>query len=122
MGKSFEDLAQRTMSKESIARSDERTKELLREMLISELRSMTGLTQKQVAEAGGMKQPTLSAIENQSDMQISTLRTIVRALGGELNLLVKFPDGQEIRVKVGGEEPAKKATKKKVAKKKRRTA
>jgi hypothetical protein len=34
---------------------------------------------------------SLSKLEKQSDMQISTLRKIVKALGGELEVLAKFP-------------------------------
>jgi hypothetical protein len=32
-------------------------------------------------------------LEKQSDMQISTLQKIVKALGGELEVLAKFPKG-----------------------------
>jgi hypothetical protein len=41
----------------------------------------------------GIKQPSLSKLEKQSDMQISTLRKIVKALGGELEVLARFPKG-----------------------------
>jgi hypothetical protein len=46
-----------------------------------------------VAQTLGIKQPSLSKLEKQSDMQISTLRKIVKALGGELEVLAKFPKG-----------------------------
>ncbi len=41
----------------------------------------------------GIKQPSLSNLEKQSDMQISTLRRIVNALGGELEVSARFPAG-----------------------------
>ena len=41
----------------------------------------------------GIKQPSLSKLEKQSDMQISTLRRIVNALGGELEVIARFPNG-----------------------------
>ena len=62
-------------------------------MLLSEVRQLTGKSQRQVAEALGIKQPSLSKLEKQSDMQISTLQKIVKALGGELEVLAKFPKG-----------------------------
>jgi hypothetical protein len=46
-----------------------------------------------VAESLGIKQPSLSKLEGQSDMQISTLRRIVAALGGELDVIARFPKG-----------------------------
>ena len=62
-------------------------------MLLSEVRQLTGKSQRQIAEALGIKQPSLSKLEKQSDMQISTLQKIVKALGGELEVLAKFPKG-----------------------------
>jgi Helix-turn-helix domain len=50
----------------------------------SEIDVRTGKSQRQVAELLGIKQLSFSKLEKQSDMQISTLRWIVNALGGEL--------------------------------------
>ena len=52
-----------------------------------------GKSQQQVAEVLGTKQPSLSKLEKQTDMHISTLKKIVAALGGELQVLAKFPKG-----------------------------
>jgi len=60
-------------------------------LLLSEVRKLTGKSQRQVAAALGIKQPTLSKLEQQSDMQISTLRRIVTALGGELEIIANCP-------------------------------
>ena len=70
-----------------------RTRELLGEMLLSEMRRRTGKSQGEVAEALGIKQPSLSKLEKQHDMQISTLRKIVKALGGRLEVVARFPSG-----------------------------
>ncbi len=93
MAKSFDDLAKRTTSKRTQKRGERRAKELLRELLLSEVRKLAGKSQRQVANALGIKQPSLSKLENQSDMQISTLRRIVTALGGELDVIARFPTG-----------------------------
>lgn len=93
MAKSFDALVKRTTTKKTRARAARRTQELLGELLLSEVRQLTGKSQRQVAEALGIKQPSLSKLEKQTDMQISTLRRIVKALGGELEVSAKFPKG-----------------------------
>jgi transcriptional regulator with XRE-family HTH domain len=65
----------------------------LSELLLSEIRECTGKSQGEVARALGIKQPSLSKLEKQDDMQISTLRRIVSALGGDLEVIAKFPQG-----------------------------
>ncbi|MGA2065624.1 MAG: helix-turn-helix transcriptional regulator [Thermoguttaceae bacterium] len=91
MAKSFDELVKRTTTKKTRARATGRTQELLAELLLSEVRQLAGKSQQQVARALGIKQPSLSKLEKQSDMQISTLRKIVKALGGELEVLARFP-------------------------------
>ena len=93
MAKSFDDLVKRTTTKRTRTRAARRTKELLGELLLSELRQLAGKSQQQLAAALGIKQPSLSKLENQDDIQISTLRRIVQALGGELEVIAKFPKG-----------------------------
>ena len=93
MAKSFDELVKRTTTKKTRALAALRTQELLAELLLSEIRQLAGKSQQQVAKALGIKQPSLSKLENQSDMQISTLRKIVEALGGELEVFAKFPKG-----------------------------
>lgn len=93
MAKSFDSLVKRT-TKRTRQRAAERVKELLGEMLLSEVRQRAGMSQQELAEALGIKQPSLSKLEGQSDMQISTLQRIVTALGGELEVLARFPRGR----------------------------
>jgi DNA-binding XRE family transcriptional regulator len=62
-------------------------------LLLNKIRERAGKRQRQVADALGIKQPSLSKLEKQSDMQISTLRRIVNALGGELEVSAGFPGG-----------------------------
>jgi transcriptional regulator with XRE-family HTH domain len=93
MAKSFDELVARTTSKRTRARAARRTRELLGEMLLSDMRKRAGKSQREVAETLGIRQPSLSKLESQSDMQISTLRRIVTALGGELDVIARFPKG-----------------------------
>lgn len=93
MAKSFDELVKRAATKKTRQKAARRAQELLGELLLSEVRQLTGKSQRQVAAALGMKQPSLSKLERQKDMQISTLRKIVKALGGELEVLARFPNG-----------------------------
>ena len=93
MAKSFDELVTRTTTKKTRQRAAARTRELLGELLLSEIRERAGKSQRQVADALGIKQPSLSKLEKQTDMQISTLRRIVNALGGQLEVSARFPAG-----------------------------
>lgn len=93
MAKSFDDLVKRTTTKKTRAKAAKRTQELIAELLLSEVRELTGKSQSEVAATLGIKQPSLSKLEKQRDIQISTLQKIVKALGGELQVLARFPKG-----------------------------
>jgi transcriptional regulator with XRE-family HTH domain len=92
MAKSFDVLTKSTATK-TRRKAARRTQELLYELLLSEIRTLTGKSQQQVADAIGIRQPSLSKLEKQSDMQISTLQRIVNALGGKLEVIARFPKG-----------------------------
>jgi DNA-binding XRE family transcriptional regulator len=58
---------------------------------LRELRQIAGKAQADIAAALKIKQPSVSKIEQQADMYLSTLRDYVRATGGDLELVVKLP-------------------------------
>lgn len=68
--------------------------ELEYQRTLSQLRHARRLTQNQLAAALGVSQAQVSRIENQADLYLSTLRSYVEAMGGELQLHAVFPDGQ----------------------------
>src|SRR2546426_170373 len=94
MAKTFDELCARTMSKASMRRADRRATEILADMFLRELRTTLGLSQKALAAKLGMKQPSLSKLENQRDMQLATLQKIIEALGGQLDVIARFPKGK----------------------------
>jgi transcriptional regulator with XRE-family HTH domain len=94
MAKSFDELARKTMSQAALRRADARAREILAELLLSELRQATGASQKELAARLGIKQPTLARMERQDDIQVGTLKRIVAALGGQLEITAKFPKGR----------------------------
>ncbi len=91
MAKTFDALVRRTTTRKIRAQAKGRARELLGEYLLSEIRAGRGKSQVEIAAALGIKQPSLSKLEKQSDMQISTLQKIVRVLGGELEVVARFP-------------------------------
>ncbi len=92
MARNFRELEAK-MLPESLARAKAHAQEAMAEMLLAEVRKAVGLTQEQVAASLGVKQPTLSRLESQDDMQISTLRRLIHALGGELEIVAHLPGG-----------------------------
>jgi DNA-binding XRE family transcriptional regulator len=92
----FEEL-RKQMKPESLARAHAKAQEMMAEMLLAEIRKEAGFTQEDLAETLGVKQPSLSKLESQDDMQISTLQRLIQALGGQLELIAHMPGG-DIRI------------------------
>lgn len=92
MSKPFKNLIEK-MSPERRQRVETRTIELLREMELSDLRKALDMTQEELATSLNMKQSAISKMEHQSDMFISTLRTILSAMGATLKIVASFPEG-----------------------------
>lgn len=91
MARNFKELRDK-MSPQSQARSKAKARQLMAEMVLAEIRRESDMTQSELAKAMGVSQPALSKLESQDDMQISTLRRLIHALGGELEMVVKLPD------------------------------
>jgi predicted XRE-type DNA-binding protein len=92
MAKKFADLRAR-MSPESRARSEAKAQKMLAEMPLNELRQARGLSQKVLADVLHVQQPSIAKMEKRTDMYISTLRSHIEAMGGELEVIARFPDG-----------------------------
>jgi DNA-binding XRE family transcriptional regulator len=70
-----------------------RAKQLIaEEMTLQDLRKARSLTQERMAERLGIGQDSVSRLEKRSDLLLSTLRGYVAAMGGNLRLIVEFPD------------------------------
>lgn len=91
MAKKFAELRAR-MSPESRARAEARALAMLAEMPLNELRQARGLSQKALAGVLHVQQPAIAKIERRTDMYISTLRSHIEAMGGELEVVARFPD------------------------------
>ncbi len=67
---------------------------------LAQLRNARRLTQTQLAAVLGVSQAQVSRVENQADLYLSTLRSYVQAMGGELELQAVFPDGQAAAITI----------------------
>ncbi|MEK7810976.1 MAG: helix-turn-helix domain-containing protein [Pseudomonadota bacterium] len=59
---------------------------------LKDLRLAVAHTQQDLAASLGVGQDTISRIERRSDLLLSTLRRYVEAMGGELDLVARFPN------------------------------
>lgn len=65
------------------------------------------MTQVHLARILKVNQAAVSKMERRTDMYISTLQDFIRAMGGELKITARFPDGT---VEINQFEAVKKAT------------
>lgn len=97
MAKPFRVLRER-MSPAAQERTAEKTRAIIRDLSLNELRAARELTQEQLAKSLGIEQPAVSKLERRTDMYVSTLQTAIRAMGGDLEIRATFPDGSTYRI------------------------
>ena len=88
----FNDIMQK-LPKERRDKIEARAAELMAEqMTLRDIRKARELTQERMAELLGIRQDSVSKLEKRTDLLLSTLRNYINAMGGELQLVVEFPD------------------------------
>ncbi|CAM3595221.1 HTH cro/C1-type domain-containing protein [Bordetella sputigena] len=92
MAKKFS-LLRAGLDPEIRANAEAKAQSMLAEMPWQKLRHARGLSQKMLAELLHMQQPSIAKLEKRTDMYISTLRSHIEAMGGELDVIARFPDG-----------------------------
>ena len=92
MAKPFK-LLEEKMSPKARALAEKKAQKMLKEMPMQELRHARSLSQEQLANKLRTKQANISQIEKRTDMYISTLRSYIEAMGGQLKIIAHFPDG-----------------------------
>jgi transcriptional regulator with XRE-family HTH domain len=92
MPKNFRELRAK-MSPESRKRSRARYEKYRAEMPLAELREAREMTQVHLAKILGVNQAAVSKLERRADMYVSTLQSFVKAMGGELKITARFPEG-----------------------------
>ncbi len=92
MARSFKELRAKMPAKAQ-ALSMGKANQILKKMALQEIRQVRKLSQEELATILKMKQANISRIENGSDMYISTLRSYIEGMGGKLNIIAHFPEG-----------------------------
>ena len=92
MTKKFSSLRD-AMSKQAQAEVAGQVEAAMAAMPLHELRRARGLSQKMLADTLGVQQPAIAKLEQRTDMYISTLRSHIEAMGGELEITARFPEG-----------------------------
>ncbi len=92
MAKKFRDLRAR-MSPAHQKRAHERAQAVLAEMPLQELRQARHFTQEALARTLRSNQALVSKLERRADMYVSSLRSYIEAMGGQLEILALFPEG-----------------------------
>jgi DNA-binding transcriptional regulator YiaG len=92
MARKFKELLDK-MSPKDRAEIKDRANAMRKEMSLQDLREAQELTQKQLAETLGVNQAHISKLERRTDIYLSTLRRIIQAMGGELEVRARFHSG-----------------------------
>jgi transcriptional regulator with XRE-family HTH domain len=79
---------------------------VLLQLELHDLRLRRGITQERVAQSLGTSRPNVSRIEHEDDVRLSTLQRYIEALDGELEVAVRFPDGERHVLLPGPDVPA----------------
>jgi len=92
MSKNFKTLREK-MSSKARERSHALASQYRSEMALDELREAREMTQVHLAKVLGVNQAAVSKLERRADMYVSTLHDFVKAMGGELKITARFPEG-----------------------------
>jgi transcriptional regulator with XRE-family HTH domain len=92
MAKNFE-LLRAKMSPGARARSEAKTDKMILEIALDELRAARHLTQERLAKVLHINQSAISKLERRTDMYVSTLHDMIKAMGGSLEIRAVFPEG-----------------------------
>ena len=89
------------------AKIEARVAELIaEEKSLHDLRKAMNKTQVAIAAKLRMGQDSVSRLEHRTDMLLSTLGDYVKAMGGELHLVVEFPDRPPVRLPSSAASPS----------------
>ncbi|GHU18992.1 hypothetical protein FACS189475_05400 [Betaproteobacteria bacterium] len=95
MAKSLDDV----LSSLPLARQAKIAERAQKLATLRDLRQASKLTQSELAVALNVGQETISRLEKRSDLLLSTLRRYVEGMGGELDLVVRFPGRPSMSLK-----------------------
>jgi DNA-binding XRE family transcriptional regulator len=68
----------------------------LEETTLRHLREKFGLSQAELAQRLEVQQPAISKLERRQNLELNTLRSVVNALGGTIEIIVRVPNKEPI--------------------------
>ena len=89
--------------------AEARARILIEDYSLRQVRDAVKRTQNDVARAMGTTQDRVSKLERSPDALVSTLKRHVKALGGDLKLMVEFPDRPPMTIDLRGGQPVAKS-------------
>lgn len=94
----FEDYLAKLPEEERRA-VEQRGAELIEEeATLRQLRKAREQSQEELARTLGVKQAAISKLERRADMYVSTLRGLIEAMGGTLEIVARFPGHPPVRL------------------------
>lgn len=89
------------MTEDELYLAQQQAAEMLLELNLADIRRSVQMSQAQVAESMGIKQPTVASLEkNGKDVKLLSLKRYVEALGGQLRIDIEMPDGHHFGMKI----------------------
>jgi predicted transcriptional regulator len=89
--RSFAELRAR-MSPNARAKAEAEARRLDEEMDLAEVRRALKLSQEEIGQTLQIGQGSVAKIEKRTDMYVSTLRRFIQAMGGDLEIVARFPN------------------------------
>ena len=71
-----------------------KTSQLLKDVLLYEIREQLHMNQEEMATKLNTKQANVSRTERRRNMKLSTLKRYIEAMGGELDIVAKFASNE----------------------------
>jgi predicted XRE-type DNA-binding protein len=68
----------------------------LEEITLRHLREKLGLSQSELAERLEVQQPAVSKLERRQNLELNTIKAVVNALGGTIEIIVRIPNKEPI--------------------------
>jgi DNA-binding XRE family transcriptional regulator len=84
----------RKLSPEQEEKTRQYVKSVVEAVSLNQLREARRLTQANLASVLGINQGSVSKMEKRTDMYVSTLRSFIQAMGGQLQIKAVFPEGE----------------------------
>ena len=103
MARNFSELRKK-MSPQARAHSEGAARKMVQALPLAELRDAQNITQMELAKRLNIDQSAVSKIEHRTNMYLSTLSDVIRAMGGQLELTARFPTGEVHILALSGNE------------------